>query len=173
MNCTWHVYYLVPTNSKPQKFARIKWKLLVVGLRNPTPWTYGRVPEYVNLRFDDERYPIWYESIGNGDTFERKASSHEHWRNSHHLVCCFWQSTDRKLEWWCYHVAVRPTIEGRRIPASCHFSKTSFRRVKATLLVINRCWRCPRIGISAIHKTSVSEKQVKFLSFFKRATEQC
>ena len=69
--------------------------------------------------------------------------------------------------------SVRPTIEGRRIPASCHFSKTSFRRVKATLLVINRCWRCPRIGISAIHKTSVSEKQVKFLSFFKRATEQC
>ena len=57
MNCTWHVYYLVPTNSKPQKFARIKWKLLVAGLRNPTPWTYGRIPEYVHLRFDEVRYP--------------------------------------------------------------------------------------------------------------------
>ena len=74
MNCTWHVYYLVPTNSKPQKFARIKWKLLIAGLRNPTPWTYGRIPEYVHLRFDDVRYPylmridrerrhVWTESL--------------------------------------------------------------------------------------------------------------
>ena len=108
--------------------------------------------------YDSMKYvtPIWCELIGNGDTFERKASSHEHWRNSHHLVCCFWQSTDRKLEWWCYHVAVRPTIEGRRIPASCHFSKTSFRRVKATLLVINRCWRRPGIGIGDPHDKCTS-----------------
>ena len=78
---------------------------------------------------------IWCKLIGNGDTFERKASSHEHWRNSHHLVCCFWQSTDRKLEWWCYHVAVRPSDDrGKKDPCIMSLFKNQLSKSESYII---------------------------------------